>query len=167
MNTLWGNVFKDRQKEEDEICGILKKIPIFEGLTTREIGSIERILHQREYLQNEVIFPEGDPGLGMYIIEKGGVDIVYGPGRQLLAELCAGEFFGELALLDESPRTATAVAKTPCRLLCFFQPDLFGLIDRNPGLGVKVLFRLARTLGDRLKKSNEYIHELKKGVIHP
>ena len=164
MNTLWGNIFKDRQKEEDEISGILKKIPIFTGLSAREIAAIERILHRREYLQNEVIFHEGDPGLGMYIIEKGCVDIVHGPDRHMLASLCEGEFFGELALLDESPRTATAVAKMPCKLLCFFHPDLFSLIDRKPGLGVKVLFRLAKTIGDRLKKTNDNLLELKKGI---
>lgn len=163
MNTIWGNIFKLKQKEEDEICSVLRKVPMFEDLDARELGQIERILHRREYRSEETIFLQGDPGLGMYIIEEGSVDIVSEPSKQVLAELEAGEFFGELALLDESPRTATAVAKTPCRMLCFFRPDLLDLIERSPRLGVKILFRLARILGERLKKTNLQMHELNKG----
>lgn len=161
MNSLWGNVFKGRQKEEETICAILSRLPIFEGLGKRELTQIERILHLREYRPDEVIFLQGDPGLGMYIIESGTIEIVHEPLRNLLAELGAGEFFGELALLDESPRTATAVAKTPCRIFCLFQPDLFDLMNRNPRLGVKILSKLARTIGERLKKTNEHLHNMK------
>ena len=162
MNSLWGNVFKVRKKEEDTVHDILKKVPIFEELGKRELDRIERILHRREYAQDEVIFFQDQPGLGMYIIEEGTVDIVSGPEKCRLAELTSGEFFGELALLDDSLRTATAVARTYCKLLCLFQPDLFDLIDRNPRLGVKILSRLAVTIGERLKKTNEYLTESKK-----
>ncbi|MBI5639458.1 MAG: cyclic nucleotide-binding domain-containing protein [Nitrospirae bacterium] len=159
-NSLWGNIFKTGKKEEDEICDILKKIPVFEDLSRKELLHLERILHQREYSSEEVIFRQGDPGLGMYIIEDGTAAIVTEPAQKVLAELRGGEFFGELALLDDSPRTATAVAKAPSRLLCFFQPDLLDLIQRNPRMGVKILFRLARTIGERLKRSNEHMHAL-------
>ena len=160
MNSLWGNIFKMRQKEEDEILGILKKIPIFEELGKRDLERVERLLHKRQYSSDEVIFVQGDPGLGMYIIEKGNVDIISEPGKNRLADLSDGEFFGELALLDDSPRTASAVATTDCTLLCFFQPDLLDLVERNPQLGVKILFHLARTVGARLRKANELIREI-------
>ncbi len=163
MDSLWGNIFKTSQKEKDGIRTILRKIPIFENLGNRELAMVERILHRREYKLDEAIFSEGDPGLGMYIIETGTAEVASGAGKNVLAELHSGEFFGELALLDESARTATVIAKTPCRLLCFFQPDLFDLIERTPRLGVKILFQLARVIGARLKKANEDINELKKG----
>ena len=161
MNTLWGNIFRVRHKEENTLLKILQKVPIFEGLNNRELSQIERILHTREYRPEETIFHQGDPGLGMYIIESGSVDILSDPGKDILAELRDGDFFGELALLDEAPRTATAVAKSRCKMLCFFQPDLFDLLERNPHLGVKVLFRLARIIGERLRRTNEQLHELK------
>ena len=158
MNNLWGNIFK-RQKREG-VRDILKKIPVFEGLSNNDISHIERILHYREYKPEEVIFSQGTPGFGMYIIEDGSVSIVSEPSMEIMAELQSGDFFGELALLDDSPRSATAVAKTACRMLCFFQSDLLDLISRKPQIGVKILLCLARTIGERLKKANEEIHSL-------
>src|SRR4030066_1830979 len=160
MTKLWENIFKFRQKETDEIDNILIQIPIFQDLNNRELRTIKRILHQREYKKNEVIFNQGDVGLGMYIIVKGTVDIVCDPGRPILTELHDGDFFGELALLDESPRSATAVTTMPAELLCFFKPELLDLINRNPKLGGKILFKLAWTIGERLKSTNEQIREL-------
>ncbi len=162
MNSLWGNIFKVRQKKEDAIRDILKRVPIFEDLGNRELDRIERILHRRQYGQDEVIFLQGQPGLGMYIIEEGTIEILSEPGKVHLAKLHSGEFFGELALLDDSQRTATAIARTYCKLLCLFQPDLFDLIDRNRRLGIKILFRLANTIGQRLKKTDEYLSETMK-----
>ncbi len=162
MNSLWGNIFKARKKEEDKVHDILKRVPIFETLGKRELDLIERILHRREYARDEVIFSQGQPGLGMYIIEEGTVDIVSEPANCHLAELDSGEFFGELALLDDSPRTATAVARTYCRMLCLFQPDLLDLIERNSRMGVKILTRLASAIGERLRRTDECLAELKK-----
>jgi CRP/FNR family cyclic AMP-dependent transcriptional regulator len=160
MTKLWENIFKFRQKETDEIDNILIQIPIFQDLNNRELRTIKRILHQREYKKNEVIFNQGDVGLGMYIIVKGTVEIVFGTAKHMLAELNDGDFFGELALLDDSPRSATSISKTPCKMLCFFKPELLDLINRDPGLGSKILFKLAWTIGERLKSTNEQVSEL-------
>lgn len=159
MSKLWENIFKSRQNEKDEIDSILLKIPIFQDLKDRELRTIKRILYQREYKKDEVIFNQGDAGLGMYIILKGTVEIVCGPVRHILAELNDGDFFGELALLGDSPRSATAVSKTPCKILCFFKPELLDIINRNPGLGSKILFKLAWAIGERLKITNEQVSE--------
>ncbi len=162
MTSLWANIFKPREDSHDSIASVLRRIPVFEGLDARDLLQIEKILHEREYRSDERIFLQGDPGLGMYIIIEGSIEIVTEPEHHLLTVLHDGEFFGELALLDESPRTATAIAQSPCRLLCLVQSDLYDLIDRNPRLGVKILVQLARTIGERLKKTNEYVYELKK-----
>jgi CRP/FNR family cyclic AMP-dependent transcriptional regulator len=160
MNNMWQNIFKLRQKHDDETDKILLNIPVFQDINHRDLRTIKRILHQREYRTNEVIFNQGDVGLGMYIIVRGSVEIICNPGRHMLAELQDGDFFGELALLDESPRSATAISKTPCTLLCFFKPELLDLINRDPKLGGKILFRLAWTIGERLKSTNEQVREL-------
>ncbi len=161
MSKFWENIFKFRQKKTEKIDHILLNIPIFQDLNRSELKTIKRILHQREYVKNEVIFHEGDVGLGMYIIVEGVVEIVYGPEKQMLAELKAGDFFGELALLDDSPRNATAVSRTLCQMVCFFKPELFDIINRNPRLGGKILLKLAWTIGERLKSMNEQVSALK------
>lgn len=155
MDTLWSNIFKKQRDESKEIISILKNIPIFGELGGRDLSRVERILHKRTYHEGEIIFNQGDPGFGMYIIEKGSVGIVLMPSQRCLATLSEGEFFGELSLLDESPRSASAIAYAPCKILCFFQADLFDLINHDPGTGVKIALGLARTIGCRLKKANE------------
>lgn len=161
MQTIWGNLFNRRNENQDNLKKILHNILIFQDLTDRELTHIERILYRRTYQAGEVIFREGEPGLGMYIIEQGLVDITLATGNERLAELCDGDFFGELSLLDDSARTATATAREDCRMLCFFQPELMDLLNVSPRLGVKVLLGLSRTLGERLKRANEYIQLLK------
>ncbi len=160
MNKFWGNIFKSRGKSTDRIDNLLLKIPIFQDLKRREIEKIKSILHQREYGKNEVIFQQGDIGLGMYIIENGAVEITCEGKDNMLAELREGDFFGELALLEDSPRSATATAKIPCTMFCFFKPELLDLISREPRLGNKILFRLAWTIGERLKSTNEQLNVL-------
>lgn len=160
MNKLWENIFKSPQKKKDEIDDILMKIPVFQDLKPRALKKIKCILHHREYKTNEIIFNQGDVGLGMYIIETGSVEIVCDPERHILAELQEGDFFGELALLDESPRSASAITKTPCRMLCFFKPELLDLLDRDPKLGSRILFKLAWTIGERLKITNQQVKTL-------
>lgn len=162
MNSLWGNIFKSKEEKEEGIFTILRKIPIFETLSKKELTSIKRILYRREYRENEHIFRVGEPGVGMYIIESGTVVIVNEPDKKVLAELHDGEFFGEMSLLDESPRSASAVAKTPCKILGFFQPDMFGLIERNPRAGVRVAMQAARVIGMRLRFANDQLVALQK-----
>ena len=141
--------------ERDNLQAILRGIPIFEDLSRREHAAIERILHEREYQTDEIIFRQDEPGMGMYIIASGTVTIISEPSSMQWSELGEGEFFGEIALLDEYPRSASAIAKTPCKIFGFFQPDLFALIDRDPRLGVKIVIRLARMIGARLRRANE------------
>ena len=138
----------------------LRSIPIFSELSRRELAAVERILHKREYSAGEVIFRQDEPGLGMYIIESGQVSILTDESHDNMTELGDGEFFGELPLLDGGSRSATAVAKTPCRIFGFFQPDLFALIERDPKLGVKIVLSLAAIIGMRLRAVNERVQSL-------
>jgi CRP/FNR family transcriptional regulator, cyclic AMP receptor protein len=158
LNPLWANLFSPaftREREDEEIVGVLRKIPLFGELTKRELLAVTRILYKRTYEPNEIIFHQADPGLGMYIIVRGRVAIVSEPANHLLAELQDGDFFGELALLDELPRSATAITKTSANILGFFQPDFLGLLERHPRLGVKVTLRLAKMIGGRLRATDE------------
>ena len=148
MKSLWSSLLnRDAPDPEDTL---LSAIPLFEDLSPREIDAVQRLLHRRDYVAGESVFVQGEPGLGMYVISRGVVSIQSEPSGRELVELADGDFFGEIALLNEVIRTATARAKTDCTLLSLFQPDLLGLLERNPRLGVKVLLSLARLIGMRL-----------------
>ena len=164
---FWSNIFRRRDKEEADVFDILKKVPIFQDLTRREFNKIESILHRRNWNVDEAIINEGDPGLGMYIIVAGEVRItqVGEDGvQQQLATLTGGDFFGEQALLDESPRTASAFANEPCRIIGFFRPDLLELIESNPRSGLKIVMRLSQMISVRLRHTNRLLKEARMRV---
>jgi CRP/FNR family cyclic AMP-dependent transcriptional regulator len=167
MTTPWTRLFgykKDKEASELPTTQLLSRVPIFEELSRRELAAIERILHERTYIQDEVIFRAGEPGMGMYIVQNGRVAIVSEPHDQQLYEMENGDFFGEVALLDEGPRSATAIARTNCSVFGFFKPDLFVLIERDPRLGLKIVLRLAKHIGSRLRQADDWVlaltHEL-------
>jgi CRP/FNR family cyclic AMP-dependent transcriptional regulator len=149
---LWGSFFH-RNREKD-IITLLRGVPIFDGLSRSDLKAVERILHRRKYHSGEYIFREGDPGLGMYIIERGEVSIVAESRSSEIARLNHGDFFGEMALFNERPRNASAVAFEDTKLFGFFQPDLFGLLETRPRIGVTVVAKLASILAERLYKAN-------------
>jgi CRP-like cAMP-binding protein len=158
MQSLWKSLIGGGSSSSED--GLLSAIPLFEELSGREIDAVRRLLHRREYVAGESIFVQGEPGLGMYIIVRGAVSIQSEPSGRELVELGDGDFFGEIALLNEVIRTATARAKTDCTLLSLFQPDLLSLLDRNPRLGVKVLLALARLAGLRLVEVSDDVEAL-------
>ncbi len=159
---FWSNIFRRRDREETDVFEILQKIPIFQDLSRREIVKIESILHRRNWSADEAIVKEGDPGVGMYIIVSGEVQILQvgeGGVRLQLATLTSGDFFGEQALLDDSPRTASAYASETCRIIGFFRPDLLELIESNPRLGLKIVMRLSQMISVRLRHTNRLLKE--------
>ncbi len=164
---FWSNIFRRRDKEEADIFDMLKKVPIFQDLGRREFNKIESILHRRNWNADEGIINEGDPGAGMYIIVAGEVRITQvgeDGGQQQLATLTGGDFFGEQALLDESPRTASAYANETCRIIGFFRPDLLELIESNPRLGLKIVMRLSQMISVRLRHTNRLLKEARMRV---
>lgn len=159
VDSFWGNIF--RQTDEQSVYSLLREIPLFEGMSRGELSAIESILHRREYTPDEVLFHQGNPGVGMYIIREGTIEIVYEPTGDTLAELSDGDFFGELALLNETPRSATAISRTDSVLYGLFRPDLLGLVKREPSLGVQILLRMARVISERLIHTNEQVQQLR------
>lgn len=157
-DALWSNIFTKDNDQDEESLLVLKNVPLFRGMNKPELKELVRIMHRRRYRADEAVFYEGEPGVGMYIVQEGAVAIYKGDATEKaeqLAELRRGEFFGELALLDESPRSASAVAVEECKILGLFRPDLLELVNRKPRLGTKLLFELAHLIGERLKHTNE------------
>lgn len=159
MSIPWISFFFRNKEKSDEFSplDLLSRIPFFEEMSRRELNIIEQILHSREYQQGEYIFRQGERGLGMYIIRKGIVAVVSEPDHHELSELKDGDFFGEVALIDDSYRSATVRAKTDCSVFGLFQPDLAALIERDHRLGLKIIMRVARHTCQRLRISNERV----------
>lgn len=154
---IWKNIFRDRSENQLTVPEVLKNVPMFSELNPREINKLASIVHLRTYSAGETVFLQGDPGLGMYVIEKGQVSIrmITDSGAEKeLSVLTDGDFFGELSLLDESPRSASAVATVPSKIIGFFRPDLLELLNRSPKIGIKVLLKLSETIGGRLRLTN-------------
>jgi len=121
------------------------------------------MVNHRRYKPDENIFWEGEPGVGMYIIQKGTVKIYKmlpdGNDKEL-ALLRDGDFFGEMALLDESPRSASSVALETSHILVLYRPEFFDILERKPKLGLKVMTKLAQIIGNRLRIANTELQSL-------
>ncbi len=163
-SALWRNLFSGKSVQEGSTEAVLSKVPAFADLTTRELRGVAAIVHKREYKAGEPVFYQGDPGLGMYIIQEGEVSIRIaeheGEDKEL-AVLTEGDFFGELALLDEAPRSASAVCHTDCLLIGFFRTDLFELIEQKTDLGIKIVLKLAEILALRLRKTDKELSKVR------
>ncbi len=141
--------------DESEVYALLRATPLFQQLSLRELRQIESILHERNYVPDEIIFEQGEEGLGLYVVRSGRVRVsALENGREReIATLGRGQFFGELALLDGSPRSAQARAVEPSELIGFFRPDLQKLCDTNPRIAAKFSVELARWIGKRLRET--------------
>jgi len=156
LEALYKNFFR-KKNNVDPVLKALEKIPIFENLLKKELKNIAQLTHEREYKSNETVFKKHAPAEGMYIILHGEIKIKDPKSGNIFANLHSGDFFGELALLDEEPRSASAICNVPSRLIGFFRTDLLTLINRYPELGNKILLNLSRVLGERLRETNKSI----------
>ncbi len=159
MEALYKNFFR-KKDNTNPVLKALEEIPIFENLLKKELRKIVQLTHEREYKSNEYVFKKHAPAEGMYVILDGKIEIRDPISGNIFANLNSGDFFGELALLDEKPRSASAVCSEPSRLIGFFRTDLLTLIKRYPELGNKILLNLSRVLGERLRETNKNIIEL-------
>jgi len=139
----------DAQKIE-----MLKSIPVFSQLTSKEVLELDELLHERVYEKDEIVFEAGDVGHGIYIVVSGKLRVV--PSHKLMKtlvlEIGPGELLGELTLFEEAPRTATVVAVERTVMVALFQAEFSSLLSKNKSIGVKVLTEIARILIRRARQ---------------
>ena len=133
----------------------LRALSLFSTLSPRELKTVDGLLHERSFLKDEVIFDQGEEGQALYIIESGKV-LICRQGQSAdgrIAELSPGRLFGELALLDNSPRAAQARAAENCTLAVLFRADFLGLLETHAMIASKIALQLARHIGQRLRET--------------
>ncbi len=137
---------------------LLAKIPMFEGLSPEDLSELARSFVERKFPAGAIIMNQGDSGTAMYIVAEGDVNI-YLPGeasrRISLKDIARGEYFGEIALFDDKPRSASALATTDATLLELDRKTLSKYLAQRPHAAMLLL----RTLATRLRETNEMLSQ--------
>jgi len=116
----------------------LRNVPLFSGLRTHELDTLNDLLHQRSYVTNEIIFDQNEEGQAIYFVLSGKVLISRQNQKNPIAELGAGLFFGERALMADVPRIAQARAAENCVLAVLFREDFLNLLKTHPQIAAKI-----------------------------
>jgi len=151
-NSLWGNLFRKHNPLTEHITNLWAATPLFRDIPKREIRQLVRDMPPRRYGSDESIFKRGDQGAGAAVILKGKVEIR--SGGVVLTELEEGDFFGEIALVLDVPRTADAIAVEETELIFFMRPELEEWLSRSPYFAGKLGTNLAYVLAQRLLSTN-------------
>jgi CRP/FNR family cyclic AMP-dependent transcriptional regulator len=129
----------------------LANVPLFSGCSQKDLQTVARAVKDIKHKAGTVVAREGDPGVGLFIITDGSTDVTVGGKR--MAKLGPGDFFGEIALLDGGPRTATVTALTDIKLLGLTEWVFRGLMVEHPGIAVKTLQSMAGRLRTATKEA--------------
>jgi CRP/FNR family cyclic AMP-dependent transcriptional regulator len=134
--------------DDDFARRALGRCVLFSSMDPAGIDACLAHLRIRRYRRDETIVRQGDDGAALHVIARGSVKVVFVPsdGRPPvnIANLRAGQFFGEIALLDGEPHSATVIAMEPVEALVLDRTDLLALLDSQPGFARAMLAGLAR-----------------------
>ncbi len=120
----------------------LGRAPLFEGLSRDELKELAKLSEDLEVSEGKVLCREGETAQEFFVIVDGEVDVTQDGER--VATLSDGDFFGEIALLEDIPRTATVTAKAPLRFFVLTRQAFWSLIERQPDVERKILRALAK-----------------------
>ena len=143
--------------DKDIIIDILKNLSLFSELNYGAIKELAFLFSERVFQGGETIFEENDPGSSLLVIISGEVRITQRAevsGEETLTVLKKGDFFGEMALLEDLPRSATAIAHSDTFIMEISRERFLRFIEKDGGSGVKILITLARSLSARLREAD-------------
>jgi CRP-like cAMP-binding protein len=140
----------------------LKRIALLQAMDDEALNRLAGVLEARAFADGAAIFHEGDPGDAMYFIASGAVRIEKQTGmgagaRKILAVLEPGDYFGEMALFDQQPRSATAVAAGATQVFRLSTAAFSQLHGSAGHAGLSVLFAMIRTAGERIRRLNAQV----------
>jgi CRP-like cAMP-binding protein len=136
----------------------LARLPLFRGVPNREVGIVFSALYHRTYEKGETLFLEGDIGRALFILESGSVELTKKGANgepQLIATMGPGDYFGEMALLEQRPRLASAVAAERTAVYMLYKAKLDSLFSDAPRLSLAIMLHLAQLMSARLRSATE------------
>jgi len=145
------------------VYDILKDIYLFENLNDSEIEKFMTVTETLTVKKDFVLFKEGDSSDTLYIIVEGQVRMskqVADVGEEALSILEKGDYFGEMGLIDNSPRSTDAIIHVDCKLLIIKRSAFLAFMEENHEIAYKILLTFLRRLCIRLRETNEKIHNL-------
>jgi len=130
---------------------LIRQVPLFSGLDKREIQGLASTMKQRDFDAGDTIASEGSTGIGFFIIDEGEATVsVQGEEVRTLKH---GDYFGEVALIDDGARTATITAKTPLKAYGITSWEFRPLVENNASLAWKMLQTMAKRLRESEKRT--------------
>lgn len=157
-----GEFSEDLRQEVNLKIEALQKMPLFRFLSYKELVRVMNLTHVEEKKADEPIVVEGEPGEDMYVVLGGQVRVHKGDSD--IASLSAGEHFGEMALVDQTPRSASVSATTDARLLRLARKDFIGILRNEHDLAVKLLWSFLQVLTHRLRQSTRELGEAREAL---
>ena len=154
----WRELFTLRPSMDSRWVEQLAKVPVFHGLKPVALELVASVAIEESHEREALIFQHGDAGEKLYVILEGKVRIarqVAGMGEEALAILEPGAVFGEMALLDDTPRSADARSHGRCRLLAISREEFEDLLFLHKDLAYEVLWNIVRLLSSRLRETND------------
>lgn len=136
-----------------QVADTLSQVPIFSGCSNRELQTIARAVKEVHHKAGTTIAREGDAGVGLFVITDGEARVTI--GGKTKARLGPGDFFGEIALLDGGPRTASVIAESPLVVLGLTEWVFRGLLQEHPAIALKTLQSLAGRLRSASKLATD------------
>ena len=131
------------------VTELLGQTPIFANMSPGDLKSLAQVARTRKFKAGEVIFKEGEEAVGCFIITRGQVEVIRGLGaaqQTVLATLGPGDFFGEMAILDDHPRSASVRAVTDLEAVSILRGDFLAELRKHPQVGVAMLPFLVKRL---------------------
>jgi serine/threonine protein phosphatase PrpC len=144
----------------DMKMGLLEKIPLFAFLNYKERSAIFSIITTKNFSAGAEILREGSQGEDLYILTQGRV--VVEKAGQRIGELATGDYFGEMGLVDNAPRSATVRALEPTECMVITRADMMSMMRREQMMAVKLLWSFVQTLSERLRNANTGMVEARK-----
>lgn len=145
-----------------ELDAFLSGLPLFSGMSGLELGAVEAFLERRRLAEGEVLFREGDPGSELFIVCEGlmGSYVAQNDGtRREVYEFKPGCQFGEMAVIETAPRSATCYAKEATELLVLEAIDFYRLVWEHPVIGAKILSSMIKTMTSWLGEASVFLSD--------
>jgi len=127
-----------------DVTATLARVPLFRDVPKKSLERVAKIVRERNFKAGESIIKEREEGVGFFMITEGEVDVVAGEPEKHLNTLKTGDFFGEMALLDNHRRSATVRAKKDTKCLALSRWDFAAEVRANPDLAMELLTYLSR-----------------------